>query len=78
MFLDLKLPGVDGLELCRQIRKNYPIACICAFTGYSSLFEFSDCREAGFDDYFIKPVKLDLLFSTASDAFKKIDRWKKR
>jgi len=30
-------------------------------TGYGSLFEMSDCRDAGFDDYFLKPI--DLRFS---------------
>ncbi len=78
MFLDLKLPGMNGLKLCRKIRKEFPIAIIHAITGYASLFELADCREAGFDDYFIKPVDLEVLFKAAQDAFEKIDRWKKR
>ncbi|MDY7039026.1 MAG: response regulator, partial [Thermodesulfobacteriota bacterium] len=47
MFLDLKLPGMSGVDLCRQIRKDIPMAVIYAVTGYSSLFGPSDCREAG-------------------------------
>ena len=78
IFLDLKLPGMNGLKLCRKIRKEFPIAIIHAITGYASLFELADCREAGFDDYFNKPVDLKLLFKAAQDAFEKIDRWKKR
>jgi len=78
MFLDLKMPVMDGLELCRRIREDHPIACIYAVTGYSSLFDLSDCREAGFDDYFTKPVKLQALYKIAEDAFEKIKRWKKR
>ena len=78
MFLDLKLPGMNGVELCRKTRKDFPIAIIHAITGYASLFELADCREAGFDDYFIKPVDLEVLFKAAQDAFEKIDRWKKR
>lgn len=78
MFLDLKLPGMNGVELCRKIRKESPIAIIHAITAYASLFELADCREAGFDDYFIKPVDLEVLFKAAQDAFEKIDRWKKR
>ena len=79
MFLDLNLPGMNGLDLCREIRKRKgqtPI--IHAVTGYSSLFELSDCREAGFDDYFTKPVDLKLLVKAAGNAFDKIHRWKKR
>jgi CheY-like chemotaxis protein len=78
IFLDLKLFGMNGIELCRQIRKTKPIAIICAITGWSGLFEIEECREAGFDDYFTKPVSLDMLFKTVGDAFEKLDRWKRR
>lgn len=78
MFLDLKLPNMNGLELCRQIRKDYPIACVFAMTAWTSLFELVNCRDAGFDDYFTKPVDLEMLFKTARDAFEKIERWTMR
>ncbi len=78
MFMDLKLPGMNGVELCRKIRKESPITIIHAITAYASLFVLADCREAGFDDYFNKPVDLEVLFKAAQDAFEKIDRWKKR
>ena len=78
MFLDLKLPEMSGVDLCRQIRKDKPIAIIYAITGYTSLFELADCREVGFDDYFTKPVELKVLLKAAEDAFEKLDRWKKR
>jgi len=78
MFLDLNLPGMNGIELCKKIRKNIPFAMIHAITGYASLFELSDCREAGFDDYFTKPIKLSMLLKTAKDAVEKINRWRKK
>ncbi|MBW2020714.1 MAG: response regulator [Deltaproteobacteria bacterium] len=78
MFLDLKLPKMSGVDLCEQIRKDKPIALIYAMTAYTSLFELADCREVGFDDYFIKPVEMKLLLKAAEDAFEKLDRWKKR
>ena len=76
MFVDLKMPETDGLELCRKIRDKYPIACVFAITGYSSFFELANCRKAGFDDYFTKPFDLDLLFDAIRDAFAKLDRWR--
>ena len=76
MFLDLNLPGMNGVELCREIRKQLPMALIYAITGYASLFELSDCREAGFDDYFKKPVEIETLTRTAENAFQKLKRWK--
>ena len=78
MYLDLKLPGMNGVELCRQIRKDHPIAIIYAVTGFSSLFEPADCREVGFDDYFTKPVDMKTLLRTAEDAFERMARWKKK
>ncbi len=78
MFLDLKLPGMTGVELCRRIRNENPIACIFAMSGYTSLFDLAECREAGFDDYFVKPVKLAQFFKAAEDAFEKLDRWGRR
>jgi len=80
MFLDLHMPGMNGVDLCKEIRKDFPIAIIHAVTGYSysSLFEIADCSEAGFDDYFTKPADLKMLLRAAQDAFEKIDRWEKR
>lgn len=78
IFLDLNLPGMNGVELCKRIKKDKPLAIIYAVTGYASLFELLDCREAGFDDYFTKPVNLKTLFKAAESAFEKIGRWKKK
>jgi len=75
MFLDLNLPGMNGVELCEKIRMDKPIAVIYAVTGYPSVFELLSCREAGFDDYFKKPVKLEAIRKAAEEAFEKIDRW---
>ena len=78
MFLDLNMPGMDGIELCRRIKNNMPMSIIHAVTGYASLFELTDCREAGFDDYFKKPVKIQALIIAAQNAFEKLNRWKDR
>lgn len=78
IFLDLKLFGMNGIELCRQIKKDKPVSIIYAITGWTGLFEVEECREAGFDDYFTKPFQLDVLFKAVEDAFEKLDRWKRR
>ena len=76
LFLDLKLPEMTGMDLCKRIRKDKPLAVIHAVTGYTSLFDLVECREAGFDDYFTKPVELKTLFNAAEAAFEKLGRWK--
>jgi len=76
MFLDLDMPRMGGIEVCRKIRKSNPIACIYAVTGKAIFSELAACREAGFDDYFTKPVDGGMLVKAAEDAFEKMDRWK--
>lgn len=78
IFLDLKLFGMNGIDLCRQIRETKPISMIFAITGWAPLFEIEECREAGFDDYFEKPLDMDILLDVVADSFKKLDRWKRR
>ena len=78
LFVDLKLPGTNGIELCAKIRKEWPIAVLYAITGFASLFELNDCREAGFEDCFLKPLDLKLIVKTAGHAFTKMERWTKR
>lgn len=78
VFLDLNLPGMNGIDLCRHVKDTNPMAIVYAMTGYASLFELSDCREAGFDDYFTKPANLKDLLKAAQDGFEKIARWKTR
>ena len=77
MFFDLNMPEMNGIELCRNVKKNVPLSIIYAVTGYASLFELTDCREVGFEDYFKKPVDLKTLVKAADDAFMKLERWKK-
>jgi len=69
MFLDLLLPGMDGLDLCREIRKDEPKALIFAITGHASKFELNGCLDAGFDGYFLKPLNLKLLSEIVEEAF---------
>jgi CheY-like chemotaxis protein len=77
MFIDLNLPGMDGIELCRKIKKQVPMAVPYAITGYASMFQLVECRGAGFEDYFKKPVNIATLRQQAESAFKKIEKWKK-
>jgi len=78
IFLDLKLFGMNGIELCKQIKKNNPITIIFAMTGWAALYEIEECREAGFDDFFTKPAQIEMLLKVVDDAFEKLDRWRKR
>lgn len=77
-FLDLNLPGMNGIDLCRCIRQDNPLAIAYAVTGYATMFEAFKCREAGFEDYFTKPVAMKTLIDAAEHAFQKLERWSNR
>ncbi len=76
IVLDLKLFGMNGIELCRKIHHRRPLAIVYAMTGWGALFEVEECREAGFDDYFIKPMDTGMILGAVADAFAKIERWR--
>lgn len=75
MLFDLQMPDMNGVELCQAIRATNPIAYIIAMTGFTSLFELSECRDIGFDDYFTKPLNIKTLIATIDDAYDRVDRW---
>ena len=71
MFLDLLLPGMNGMDLCCEIRKYETDAFIFAMTGHADQFELMDCLNIGFDGYFLKPINLKLLYDVVEEAFNK-------
>ncbi len=75
-FIDLNLPGMNGIELCRYIRERLPLAIPFAVTDDASLFELTECRDVGFEDYFTKPVPLSDLFVDAASACIRLERWR--
>jgi len=77
-FYDLHLPGMNGIELCRAVRKKRPVDLIFAMTGHPSIYALVECREAGFDDYFIKPFDLRIIIENTKRAFETIKRWKRQ
>ena len=62
-LVDIGLPGMDGYELARQLRKD-PVhrnLQLVALTGYGRAEDRSAARAAGFDLHLIKPAKIDEL-----------------
>lgn len=76
-FIDLQLPKMNGLELCRQIRKKHPTSVLIAMTGYASIFQVVEAREAGFDDYYVKPFEVQDIIKATEQAMERLDRWRK-
>jgi len=77
LLLDLNLFGMNGIELGRKIRRERPLCILYAMTGWTGLFEVEECREAGFDDFFAKPLSVDFLCRAVDEAFEKLGRWRR-
>ncbi len=60
-LVDLAMPGTDGLELARQIRRTGQPITLVAVTGYRNPGSYAAAAGAGFDAYLPKPVNLKLL-----------------
>ena len=63
ILLDIGLPGMDGYEVARRVRAMPALSntVLFAMTGYGSEQDRAAAKTAGFDEYLIKPVDLDLL-----------------
>jgi CheY-like chemotaxis protein len=62
MLLDLGLPGMDGYEVCREVRqRGLSDTYIVALTGYGQERDRERSRLAGFDGHAVKPVGLEEL-----------------
>lgn len=57
VLLDIMLPGVDGIEVCREIRKYSTRVPIVMLTAKSDTHDIVKGLEAGADDYMVKPFK---------------------
>ena len=63
VILDLGLPGLDGLEVCRQLRARGNTVPILMLTARAAVAERVSGLDAGADDYLVKPFALDELLA---------------
>lgn len=70
MVLDLKMPGIDGLEVLRRVKKTYPQVQVIMLTGHGSEKDELEARRLGAFEYFQKPTAMDKLVETIKKAYK--------
>ncbi|MDD2902552.1 MAG: sigma-54 dependent transcriptional regulator [Syntrophales bacterium] len=61
ILLDIKLPDMDGVELLKTIRREYPDTEVIMITGYPTIQGAVECIKHGAMDYLVKPFRLDEL-----------------
>ena len=74
ILMDIRMPGIDGIELCIQTKKRNPETVIYAFSGIVTEGEFYELEEKGFDGLLCKPVSFKVLKRAIEGAFDKIDK----
>lgn len=71
MVLDLKMPGIDGMEVLRRVRKAYPQVQVVILTGHGSEKDRAEALRLGAFAYLNKPVEMENLVKTLKDAYKR-------
>ena len=73
IILDLMLPGIDGLEICRRIRSRPAYTPILMLTSKSTELDRVLGLEIGADDYVTKPFSIRELMARVKAIFRRID-----
>ncbi len=69
LLTDMKMPGMDGLESTRLIREILPELPIIGLSGLITAFDEDAARQAGCNDYIVKPVSKVILLETINKFF---------
>ena len=71
VVLDVRMPGMDGIETLRALKKAYPLTEVIMLTGHASVEAAVEGMELGAFDYLMKPMQIDDLLYKIQDAYKK-------
>ena len=71
VVLDVRMPGMDGIQALREIKQRYPLIEVIMLTGHASLEVAIEGMELGAFDYMMKPIEIDELLYKLQDAYKK-------
>ena len=74
VVLDVKMPGMDGMETLKAIKKKYPLVEVIMLTGHGTVESAVDGLKSGATDYLMKPTDVNELIKKAEEAFEKRQR----
>ncbi len=75
IVLDLKMPGLHGIEVLKEIKKLSPGIQVIILTGHGTEKDEAEARKLGGFDFLRKPADIDLLVVKIKEAFmEKIER----
>ncbi len=74
---DISMPGMDGIEFLREIRKTRGIIQVIIVTASNRIDDLINAFEAGATDFLLKPLKKEEIEDALENILVKINRWKK-
>lgn len=78
VILDIKMPGMDGIETLREIKRKYPLAEVIMLTGHGTTETAVQGMKLGAYDYLLKPADFEDLTSKLEGARKRKDEQEER
>ncbi|MCJ8500238.1 response regulator [Desulfatitalea alkaliphila] len=71
VVLDVKMPGMDGIETLREIKRRFPMAEVIMLTGHATVESAIEGMENGAFDFLMKPTDINHLIHKAEAAFRR-------
>jgi len=71
VILDVKMPGMDGIETLEKIKKSYPLTDVVMLTGHATVESAIEGMKKGAYDYLMKPCDIDQLMQKVEEATQK-------
>jgi DNA-binding NtrC family response regulator len=68
MVLDLRMPGLDGMDVLRRVKESYPQIAVIIMTGHGSDKDEEEARRLGAFEYLRKPVDINQLMEVVKNA----------
>lgn len=70
VLLDLRMPGMDGMEVLKTIKRRWPDSEVVIITGYPTIESAKEAVRLGAHDYLSKPVGPDDVINAANSAMR--------
>jgi DNA-binding NtrC family response regulator len=78
VILDIRMPGMDGIETLREIKKRFPLVEVMMLTGHGTTETAVEGMKLGAFDYLMKPADFDELLLKLENARKRKDEQEER
>ena len=74
VILDVRMPGMDGIDTLKQIKRLYPMVEVIMLTGHATVESAIDGLKSGATDYLMKPADIEEILEKAEEAFERRER----